>query len=158
MENSFESIIWLVIMVFFWLIPALTKKTKQPQETKRQPYPQPPYTERPPLEKRAELEKKLLEAFGFPIPKPPPPPHPPVAKNTPRSHPVVLEKMPVAEVKAPPAPAAVKAKEEAIHAPLFFSPDKLEEGIILSIILGPPKSSTLLPGWWNGRHVGLKNR
>lgn len=158
MENLFESVIWLVIMVFFWLIPALTKKNKQPQEAKRQPYPQPPYTERPPLEKRAELEKKLLEALGFPIPKPPPPPHPPVAKNTPRPHPVVLEKKPVTEIKAYPALAAVKAEKEVFPDPLVFNSDELREGIILSIILGPPKSSALLPGWWNGRHVGLKNR
>lgn len=157
MENSFESIIWLVIMVFFWLIPALTKKTKQPQEVKRQPYPQPPYTERPSLEKRAELEKKLLEALGFPIPTPPPLPHPPAVEKKPVPHPVVVEKKPMPEIK-PAAPAAVKAEEEAIPAPLFFSPDKLEEGIILSTVLGPPRSYTLLPGWWNGRHVGLKNR
>lgn len=159
MENSFESIIWLVIMVFFWLIPALTKKTKQPQEAKRQPYPQPPYTERPSLEKRAEIEKKILEALGFPVPIPPTPSPLPIPvqrkKNTP--HPAISEKKPAPEIK-PSAPAAVKAEEEAMPAPLFFNPDKLEEGIILSAVLGPPKSSTLLPGCWNGRQSGLKNR
>lgn len=157
MENLSEAIIWLVIMVFFWLIPALTKKTKQPQETKGQPYPQPPHTERPSLEKRAELEEKLLEALGFPIPKPPPLPQPHIAKKAPRPHPVVLEKKPISEIK-PAAPIAVKTEEEAIPVPLVFSSDKLQEGIILSIILGPPRSSTLLPGCWNGRQSGLKNR
>jgi outer membrane biosynthesis protein TonB len=159
LENLFESIIWLVIMVFFWLIPALTKKTKQPQGSEeRQPYPQPPPTQ-PSWQEREALEKKLkvLEALGFPIPKPQPLPQPPVAKKKHKPHPVVLEKKPIPEIK-PAAPMAVKTEEETMSVPLVFNSAKLQEGIILSIVLGPPKSSTLLPGWWNGRHVGLKNR
>lgn len=162
MENLFESIIWLVIMVFFWLIPTLTKKTKQPREAERQPYSQPPPAS-PSWQEREALEKKLrlLETLGLRFPMPLPetyPLHPPpVAKKKHEPHPVVAEKKTISEIK-PAAPAVVKTKEEAIPVPLVFSSDKLQEGIILSIVLGPPKSSVFMPGCWNGRQSGLKNR
>lgn len=136
MENLFESIIWLIVIAFWIISGILKKRTKQPEEDKRQPYPKPP----PEPEKRTELEERILEALGFPVPKPAPAPAPPLVKKKPKLQPVILEKKPAAEIKAPPTPAVIKTEEKAIPAPLVFSPDKLEEGIILSTILGPPKS------------------
>lgn len=137
MEDLFESIIWLIVIAF-WIISGLLKKrAKQPPEAKRQPYPQPPYHE-----KRAEFEEKILEALGFPAPKPIPPQAPKVKKK-PEATSVITGKKLEVKTKAPPAPAPVKAEEEVFPAPLVFTPEKLQEGIILSTILGPPKSIEL---------------
>ncbi len=147
MENLSELIIWLIVMAVFWLLPALAKKNKQPPQPQGQASP----------EKRAELEEKILEALGFPVPKPIPLPQPPIIVKK-KPLPVVLAKKPAVGIKAPPATAPVKAGEETHPAPLIFTPDKLQEGIILSTVLGPPKAHVFLPGWWNGRHAGLKNQ
>lgn len=147
MENLFESIIWLIVIAFWIISGFLKKKAKQPQEARRPPYPEAPYPE-----KRTELEEKILEALGFPVPKPIPAPLPPIAKKKPKPQPVVLEKRPVAEIKAPPA-TAVKAGEEAFPASLVFTSDRLQEGIILSTILSPPKAYAFMPGWRNGRRT-----
>lgn len=58
-------------------------------------------------------------------------------------------------------PEAVQIQEkiqEEAEEPSYFSMDKLEEGIILSIILGPPKADQLRRGGGIGIHAGLKNR
>ena len=107
--------------------------------------------------KSFSFEERILESLGLRIPEEPKPQPPPkIIIKEEKITPVRLpeeKKKPKAEIM--PAVSAPKIKAKPCE---FITLDKLEEGILLSVILGPPKAYQFLPGWWNGRHAGLKNQ
>lgn len=121
MEDIFPFIFWSVI-VFLWIIlPLLRKRRLQPEE------------KIPP-----EIEEEILETLGFPIPKPPKTQAPleeiivPIQAKEEKVRP---------ETETKPQTISLEIKEEE---PEYLSVEKLQEGMILSIILGPPKAKTIL--------------
>lgn len=150
MDNLFELIFWL-IAIAIWIFSSQAKKKRT------QPVPQVPRGGQELVQERrtATLEERILESLGIEMPKAPEPP-PKIIVEKKKITPLRLpeEKLkPKAKIMPSAPDAKIKTKPSE-----FFTPDKLEEGIILSVILGPPKAYTFQPGWWNGRHVGLKNR
>lgn len=147
--DFFEFIFWLVA-ILIWFFSSLAKK-KKPQG---QPWQGPAQERRP-----SSLEEKILESLGLKIPQAPQSPVQVTIK--PKAY------QPTAAKKKEEKITSLQRKEAVLPAPApevkagpgeFLNLDKLEEGIILSIILGPPKAYTFQPGWRNGRHVGLKNQ
>lgn len=166
MDNLFESIFWLVA-IFIWLFSSAAKKKRT------QPIPQVPRGGQEPAQKRrpSSIEERILESFGFKIPQAPEPQREPISERKPFTQSPAQVNIKKTREKIASLQLSIdqlKLKKEAIlPAPAteakagpyeFITLDKLEQGIILSVILGPPKAYTFQPGWWNGRHVGLKNR
>lgn len=100
-------------------------------------------------EPKEEIEK-YFETLGFPTIRIPPKKEKPPKleeKKMEAQPPIIKEERPVLKEKIS------EIKEEI--SPLF-PPGKLEEGIILSEILGPPKASRIRRGGEIGRHARLK--
>ena len=166
MDNFFELFFWL-IAIAIWISSAAAKKKRTP------PIPQVPRGGQEPVQNRKppSLEERILESFGFKIPEAPEPQREPIPERKPSlqsSAQVNIKKKKEQMASLQLSIDQLKLKKEAIlPVPAteakagtyeFIPLDKLEQGIILSVILGPPKAYTFQPGWWNGRHVGLRNR
>ena len=166
MDNFFELFFWL-IAIAIWISSAAAKKKRTP------PIPQVPRGGQEPVQNRKppSLEERILESFGFKIPEALKPQREPIPERKPSlqsSAQVIIKNKREQMASLQLSIDQLKLKKEAIlpvpateakAGPYEFIPlDKLEQGIILSVILGPPKAYTFQPGWWNGRHVGLKNR
>ena len=150
MDNLFELVFWL-IAIAIWLFSSQAKKKRQGQFPRREPIP-----ERRP----STLEEKILESLGLEIPEAPePPPKIIVEKKK-------ITPLPLPEERLKPKGSGLpsdKPETEALSSALapeikagrgeFITLDKLEQGIILSVILGPPKAYTFQPGWrnWHSR-------
>lgn len=119
----------LLFIIFFFLIQKFSKTLEEQQKKE----------ERKPAEERM---KDLLETLGFPFPQE----IPPQPKKERPEEPVIVRK----EIKKPevkiielkpaklePPPERVEETKEGLPT---FSQDKLEEGIILSVILGAPRA------------------
>lgn len=140
-----ELLIWLII-IFFWIISLLAKTKKGPQP-KEEPY-EPTY-------EPSEEEEEILETLGLPLPIPREKP-----KEKIEEAPILIQKEEVKpEIEVTPVEPLPKPEiSPETKPPEFLSSDKLEEGIILSIILGPPKALTICRGVGTGIRSGLKNR
>lgn len=135
---------FLFFIIFILLIQGLFKLLEKEEELE----------ERPTTEEKL---KKYFEALGLPIEVP-----------TSKKEKILKKKEEIEEAKPSIIrPSAVEEKrpiptpkievEEKILT--YFPSEKLEEGIILSEILGPPKSLKILGrGVGTGRRSGLKNR
>lgn len=166
MDNLFELVFWL-IAIAIWLFSAAAKKKRT------QPIPQVPRGGQEPVQKRkpSSLEERILELLGLEIPEAPEPQREPISERKPFTQSPAQVNIKKTREKIASLQLTIdqlKQKKEAVLPALapeakagpyeFITLDKLEQGIILSVILGPPKAYTFQPGWWNGRHVGLKNR
>ncbi len=145
MDGIFGVLIWLII-IFSWIFSASKKSRRKDSDVKK---------EAPP-----EFEKKILEALGISFPKVPGPviQKPPEIKE--EIHypqgivlPVPLKEGPYAEkekeLQAPPeipkpVVAKVIAEEAEREFPDLSTAEKLQEGIVFSVILGPPKAYRFL--------------
>ncbi len=117
-------------------------------------------------EKEEELEekptteeelKKYFEALGLPVRVPTSKKEkiPKKKEEIEEVKPSIIRPSAVEEKRPIPTPK-IKTEEEILT---YFPSEKLEEGIILSEILGPPKSLKILSrGVGTGRRSGLKNR
>ncbi len=130
---------FLIFLIFIILIQRLLKTLQEQQKQQQEP------TEK-------EI-KNYFQALGLPpIKELPPEPRPEKAKQPP-----IRIKKP--EVKIPELkPVKMKAMhkemiEETKEELPVFSEDKLEEGIILSAILGPPKAYQIRRSGEIGRHA-----
>jgi hypothetical protein len=137
---------FLTFLIFIILIQKLLKTLQEQQ--KQQPEP---------------TEKEIKDYFqnlGFP----PPEELPAEPSREMLKQPVIVKE----EIKQPgpkPELKPVKAEapqkeiiEETKQEWLVFSEDKLEEGIILSEILSPPKAYQICRDGGIGRRAGLKNQ
>lgn len=127
-----EFLIPLFILFMFILQIFLTKAAKKQRE----------------LPSSEEEIGDIFETLGFP--KPPVQPkrvEPEIIKPQ-----VPEEIIPPEEIKKVPAILAEETKKEP-----YLSRETLEEGIVLSVILGPPKAYQICRGGGIGMHAGLKN-
>lgn len=138
-------IIFLILLRKF--VENLQKQQKQEQEEPRE----------------KEIDN-YFQALGFPPPeeiKPEPklrlrpekPKEPVTIKKEIKKTETITPKLKPTQVM-PSLEQTEKTKEEL----LVFSQEKLQEGIILSIILGPPKAYQIRRGGGIGIRAGLKNR
>lgn len=129
MDGIFGALIWLII-IFVWIFSALKRIRRKDSESSKKT--------------SSELGKKILEAWGisFPeIPEPtiqkPPEPEPPEPK--------IEEREPQAPPEVPkPTVATVIAEETEREFSDLSTVESLQEGIIFSVILGPPKAYRFL--------------
>ena len=137
MDNLFELVFWL-IAIAIWLFSSQAKKKRT------QPIPQETVQKRKP----SSLEERILESLGLKIPEAPEPP-PKIIVEKKKITPL---RLPEEKPKAEALPSALVPEIKAGRGE-FITLDKLEEGIILSVILGPPKAYTFQPGWrnWHSR-------
>ena len=105
--------------------------------------------------------RELFQTLGFPLPEEtvplPKPQKPRPGKQEkiwkPAEEDAKLELTQPAKLQLPSEPV-----EKTEREPIVFYRDKLEEGIILSEILGPPKAYQIGRGGGIGIRAGLKNR
>lgn len=151
MDNLFELIFWL-IAIAIWLFSSQAKKKRT------QPIPQVPRGGQEPVQERrtATLEERILESLGIEIPKAPEPQREPISERKPFTQSPAQADIKKTREKIASLQLTIdqlKQKKEAVlpglapeaKAELYESItlDKLEQGIILSVILGPPKSIEL---------------
>ena len=153
MGDLFESIFWIII-ILVWIssIFSKAKKARQSKAGAGLPKSKP--------HEDAELTKEIFRSFSFPLAQKQyeaPKPKPKVKKLPPAKKPTQIEFKDAPRYKRAPEPALVKPIKEEVPA-LVFSLDKLEEGIILAEILGPPKAYQFCRGVGTGIRSGLKNR
>ena len=107
-----------------------------------------------------EETKHYFQSLGFP----PPEEIPSEPKQEKAKEPVIVQKqikrpeVKIAELKPIKFKLPPEETEEAEEQLPSYSADKLEEGIILSEILGPPKAYRFCRGGGIGIRAGLKNR
>lgn len=141
-----EALFWLIIIII-WIFSALAKKKERRSRQKEEP--------------TSGIEEKILEALGIQLPKVPVPEEaltveiPQKKKKIPAPFKPELKEEETKRTEILPATPVGEPEPEKAD---FLSAVELEEGIIFSEILGPPKAYQALPRWWNGIHVGLKNR
>jgi hypothetical protein len=151
MGDFFESIFW-VIIILVWIssIFSKAKKAAKPKEGLGSPGPKP--------DEDIGFEKEIFRSFGFPSAQKQyqaPKPKVRILPQTKKEAQLELKDAP--RYKHPPEPAATKPAKKETPA-LVFSADKLQEGIILAEILGPPKAHQFRRGVGTGIRSGLKNR
>jgi hypothetical protein len=136
--------VWqFLIFIIFILLLRKASRTLEEQRKEQQKEP----TE--------EEIKNLFQTLGFP----PPQEIPPEPKPERAEEPVIVKKeikkpeVKIAELKPAKIKPPPKQVEEAKEELLTFSQDKLEEGIILSEILGPPKAYQIRRSGEIGRHA-----
>jgi hypothetical protein len=151
MGDFFESIFWIII-ILVW-ISSIFSKAKKAGQSKAGTGPL-----KPKPRQDSGLAGEIFRSFGFPpaqqkyeAPKPKITRLPRVKKET------QLELKDAPRYKPAPLPVAAEPIKEEAPA-LVFSLDKLEEGIILAEILGPPKAYQFCRGVGTGIRSGLKNR
>lgn len=131
MNNIFEAFFWLLI-ISIWAISILAKKRKKGTDLEKEPtwfpFPKiPAEIPQPSIEKKKEEKQIYFE----------------VKKKNKKIEPEIVK----ATLPAFPAaagsrqgPEKEEVKEEAVD---LASLEKLEEGIMLSLVLGPPKAYQL---------------
>ncbi len=129
---------FLLFVIFIILIQRLTRVLQEQQkEEQREP--------------AKEKINELFKTLGFPLPEETPPEPKSERLESPKE-PVIVKKeikKPEVEIaefkptKIEPPPKRTEEEEEELPA---FSTDKLEEGIVLSEILGPPKAYQIRRG------------
>jgi hypothetical protein len=136
---------FLIFLTFIILIQKLLKSLQEQQKEQAEP--------------NEEEIRDYFQTLGFPppreippAPKPEKPKKPLIEKKKIKS--LEAEFAQVKPVKIKPAPKQTEDREEELSITLR---DKLEEGIILSEILGPPKAYQIRRGGGTGIHAGLKN-
>ena len=137
---------FLLFLIFIILIQRMLKTAQEQQKEQKEPT-------------KDEIKKYFL-TLGFPAPEESQPKPP---REKPRQPLIVKKEMKeagvkIAEPKPKKAKPIIKQEEEAEERLPIFSRDKLEEGIILSEILGPPKAYRICRGGGIGIRAGLKNR
>lgn len=128
MDGIFGALIWLII-IFIWVFSAL-KKTRRKDSKSGEKTP-------------SELEKKILEALGMSFPEIPEPAiqKPPEPKIEEKIHYVEKEMEAKAPCEVPkPAITTVIAEETERESPDLSTVENLQEGVVFSVILGPPKA------------------
>lgn len=152
MGDFFESIFWLVI-ISIWISSIFSKAKKAGRSKQGRGLEKPGSRE-----DDAGFQKEIFRSFGLPLAqKQYQAPKPKVKKMHPVKKPKQLELKDAPRYNQTPEPAAVKATQQESPA-LVFSTDKLQEGIILAEILGPPKAYRFCRGVGTGIRSGLKNR
>ena len=138
---------FLTFLIFIILIQKLLKTLKEQQKQQQEP------TE--------DEIKNYFQSLGFPPPeelpvqsKPESPEQPPLVKREIKKPEVEVSELKPVKIKAPCKEIIEETKEELPD----FSEDKLEQGIILSEILSPPKAYQNRRGGGIGIRAGLKNR
>ncbi len=152
MEDFFKVIIYIVFFVI-WILSFIKKKPAESQDDYTTPdgYTYEPDNEKTNVKTKSDLEE-LFESFEFPQP---------VKKPQPQTAPKEYYTKPKLDTKAKetlkqekksidkePAKQAEKMIIPLIEEPtegLNFEDDKLEEGIILSEVLGRPKAYQFIP-------------
>lgn len=132
MDGIFGALIWLII-IFIWIFSA-SKKTRRKDSESREKTP-------------SGFEKKILEALGISFPEIPEPAiqKPPEPKIEEKIHYAEKKREPKAPCDVPkPATATVIAEETEREFPDLSTEERLREGIVFSIILGPPKAYRFL--------------
>ena len=137
-------------LIFIMFILLLQKFSKNLEEQRKQ------------QEEETKEEKigDLFQTLGFPLPEETPPrpewkmpKEPAIVKKE-----IKRPEAEIAELKPEKIETPIKQIEEAEEELPTFSEDKLQEGIILSEILGPPKAYQIRRGGGIGIRAGLKNR
>lgn len=132
MDGIFGALIWLII-IFIWIFSA-SKKVRRKDSKSGEKTP-------------SELEKKILEALGMSFPEIPEPTiqKPPEPKIEEKIHYVEKEMEPKVPCEVPrPAITTVIAEETKRESPDLSTVENLREGIVFSVILGPPKAYRFL--------------
>ena len=134
---------FLLFITFLILIQKLIKTLQEQQKEQKEP--------------SEEETKDYFQSLGFPPPreippqpKPERPKEPVIAKREIKRPEIKIAEFKPTRIEVPP-----KQAEEELPT---FSQDKLEEGIILSAILGPPKAYQIRRSVETGIRSGLKNR
>lgn len=134
---------WQLILLFIFII-LLQRLSKTLQEQPRRG-------------QQGEVSRKkiedLFQILGFPLPeeippKPERPKEPIIVKRKTKKPEVEIAELKPAKIE--PLPEQVEKTKEGLPT---FSQDKLQEGIILSVILGPPKAHQIRRSGEIGRHV-----
>jgi len=130
MDGIFGALIWLII-IFIWIFSAAKKSRGKDSESRKN--------------SPSEFEKKILEALGISFPKIPEPPiqEPPETKEKEPGPAFAEDQISLFEAPKPVA-AKVIAEEAETGFSDLLTEEKLQEGIVLSIILGPPKAYRFL--------------
>jgi hypothetical protein len=130
MDGIFGALIWLII-IFIWIFSAAKKSRRKDSESRK--------------DSPSEFEKKILEALGISFPNIPEPPiQEPLETKGKKPSPAFAENQ-ISLFEAPkPVAAKVIAKEAETGSSDLLTEEKLQEGIVLSIILGPPKAYRFL--------------
>ena len=137
-------------LIFLIIILLIQKKLKALQERQKQ-------QQEEPTEKEI---KHYFQSLGFP----PPEEIPSKPKQEKTKEPVIVQKkikkpeIKIAEIESTKHKLPLKEIEDPKERLPSFLTDKLEEGIILSEILGPPKAYRSCRGGGIGIRAGLKNR
>ena len=126
---------FLIFLIFIIFIQRLFKTLQEQQREQ-------------PKEPAEEEIKNYFQTLGFPAPEEIPPEpklerpkQPPIVKEEDRKPQVKLAELKPAKIE--PQPEQIEKPKEEL---LSFSTDKLEQGIILSAILGPPKAYQIRRG------------
>ena len=140
---------FLLFIIFIILIQKLSKALQEQQKEQQK-------------ETTKEKVEDIFQTLGFPLPEEIPPEPKPVRPKEPAIIKKEIKK-PEPEIKIPefkppeiiPEPKQIEEAKEELPT---FSTDKLVEGIVLSVILGPPKAYQIRRGGGIGIRAGLKNR
>lgn len=127
MDELFGLLFWIVILLIWSALGSKAKKVRQEDKAKR-----------------SEKLRKLPEEFIIFAPPIPPVPS---EKETELKEKKTIIEAPVfsSEPQRIPVKETEIKKEPEIDYLDFLSEDKLQEGVILSLILAPPKAYSLLP-------------
>lgn len=154
-----QLIIFIIFIILFqWLSKAIHKQQEQQQEKEPPAGPQ--------KDRRRSGVEELFESLGFSLPEEIPSapkqekvvmPQSEINRNVKKRKPEIRLEPPKVNPEKDKIP--YRQEEEPASSGLpEFSRDKLEEGIILSEILGPPKAYRIRRGGGIGIRAGLKNR
>jgi hypothetical protein len=139
---------FLLFLIFIILIQRLLK-TLQEQKKQQQE------------EAGKDKFEDIFQTLGFPFPQevtpepePEKPKQPSVVKMEIKKPEIKIPELKSVKIEAPRKEITEEVKEEL----LALSEDKLEEGIVLSEILGLPKAYQIRRGGGIGIRAGLKNR
>lgn len=152
MGDFLENIFWIII-ILVW-ISSIFSKAKKTSQSKERVTPA-----KPRFYGQSDFEKQILKNFGFVFPQKYEAPRPKVREIPPKKKEKQLELKESPRYKARPTPESVVVKTVKQETPTFIlNTEKLEEGIILAEILGPPKAYQFCRGVGTGIRSGLKNR
>jgi len=132
MDGIFGALIWLVI-IFIWVSSALKKIRRKDSSSGE--------------DVSSGLEKKILETLGVSFPEIPEaaiqkPPEPKIEEKIHDDEKKMETKAP-REVPRPAVTAVIDEKTER-KFPDFSTVEDLQEGVVFSVILGPPKAYRFL--------------
>ena len=141
MDTIFGALIWLII-IFIWIFSA-SKKTRRKDSESREKTP-------------PEFEKKILEALGMSFPEIPEPDIQKPLEIQEEIHYAEKEKETQTPPEIPkPVVAKVIVEETEREFPDSSTVEKLQEGVVFSVILGPPKAYQFLGLYSNPKRIDL---